>query len=89
MMLLFAYILFINLIAFYVMRKDKKAAIKHRQRVPEKKLFLIAAIGGSLGSIIGMIYYHHKNRKMKFLFGFSMLFVIHTVLLIKVLPFIR
>lgn len=89
MMILFSYILTINLISFYIMGKDKKAAIKHKQRISENNLFLFAILGGSLGSILGMIYYHHKNRKLKFLFGFSILFVIHTVLLIKVLPFIR
>lgn len=75
------YLFLINFIAFCVMGWDKKAAIRHRQRVPEKSLFLLAILGGSLGSTIAMIFFHHKNRKPKFLFGFPVLLVFQIVLL--------
>ncbi len=42
-------------------------------------------IGGSLGSILAMIAFHHKNRKPKFLIGFPVIFVLQVVLLYQLL----
>ena len=86
MKFLIGYLILINLLSFFIMRKDKLAAIAHKQRIPENTLFLLAILGGSLGSIFAMIYYHHKSRKYKFLIGFPIIFVLHIYLLIKVLP---
>ncbi len=80
---LIIYLIAINLISFYLMAKDKKAAIRHQWRIPEKLLFFVTFIGGSLGGLIAMIHYHHKNRKWYFLFGYSIIFVIHSILFIK------
>ena len=80
---LIIHLIAVNLISFYLMSKDKKAAIRHQWRVPEKLLFFVTFIGGSLGGLVGMIHYHHKNRKWYFLFGYSIIFVIHILLFIK------
>lgn len=85
MKLLWIYLLIINIIAFLVMGWDKRAAIKHNQRIPEKTLFLLALVGGSLGSIVAMIFYHHKNRKPKFLIGFPVIFVLQVVIISQLL----
>ena len=49
------YCLLMNIAAFFVMGWDKRCAIQHKQRIPEKTLFILAIIGGSLGSILAMI----------------------------------
>ncbi|WP_276936762.1 DUF1294 domain-containing protein [Dielma fastidiosa] len=79
------YCLLINIAAFFAMGWDKRCAIQHKQRIPEKTLFILAIIGGSLGSILAMIVFHHKNRKPKFLIGFPVIFVLQVVLLYKLL----
>ena len=60
------YLLMMNLVGFAVMGIDKKRAVKRLWRIPESTLFIIALIGGSLGSIIGMYFFHHKTRHWYF-----------------------
>lgn len=85
MNIMWIYLLIINIISYLVMGWDKRAAIKHNQRIPEKTLLILALIGGSLGSIAAMIILHHKNRKPKFLFGFPIIFVLQIVIIIQLL----
>ena len=56
------YLVMMNLIGFAVMGIDKKRAVKKLWSIPESTLFIIALIGGSIGSIIGMRVFHHKTR---------------------------
>ena len=53
------YLVIMNLIGFAVMGIDKRRAVKRLWRIPESTLFIVALIGGSLGSIIGMYFFHH------------------------------
>ena len=60
------YLGIINLIAFITYGVDKKKAERHRFRIPEATLILLAAVGGGLGALLGMLFFHHKTRKPKF-----------------------
>ena len=60
------YLLLINATAFLIMCVDKLLAKKQTRRVPERTLLLFAALGGSFGSLLGMMIAHHKTRKPKF-----------------------
>lgn len=64
-----AYLLAVNLIGLFCMYRDKRKARKRQWRIPESTLFLIALIGGSIGSIIGMYLFHHKTRHWYFVYG--------------------
>ena len=48
------YLILINITGFAVMGIDKWKARKQAWRIPEKTLFLISILGGSIGSIAGM-----------------------------------
>ena len=48
---------------------DKLRARKRAFRIPESTLFVIALMGGSLGTTIGMHLFHHKTRHWYFLYG--------------------
>lgn len=37
--------------------------------MPEKTLFLLAILGGSVGAILGMRVWHHKTRHWYFKYG--------------------
>lgn len=63
------YLLTMNIIGFFLMGYDKWKAKKQAFRIPEATLFIVAIIGGSLGSIIGMHLFHHKTRHWYFLYG--------------------
>ena len=63
---LFYYLLSINIISFICMGLDKFRASRDRWRIPERTLFLLAAAGGSIGSIAGMFLFRHKTKHLSF-----------------------
>ena len=61
----------INLVTFFVFGLDKlKAKYKEKhektRRIPEKTLFILAAIGGSVGALLGMRVWRHKTLHKSF-----------------------
>ena len=66
---LLLYLAAVNVVAFAVYGADKRRARKGKRRVPEKTLFLLAAIGGSLGAWAGMYAFRHKTRHWYFVWG--------------------
>lgn len=48
---------------------DKARARKKAWRIPEARLFFIALIGGSAGSIAGMYFFRHKTQHWYFVWG--------------------
>ena len=60
------YLLIINIITFIIYGIDKYKSIKHKYRISEATLIILAIIGGSLGAFFGMITFHHKTKKKKF-----------------------
>lgn len=66
----------VNLIAFIAYGIDKRRAKKHRWRIPEITLIMFAAIGGGIGSLVGMFFWHHKTKKLKFLFAVPALLIL-------------
>lgn len=77
---LVGYLALVNLIAFTVYGADKRRAKKDRRRVPEKTLFLLAIIGGSLGAFLGMRLFHHKTRHWYFVWGIPAIMVLQIAL---------
>ena len=55
-----------NAAGFLVMFIDKQKARRGRWRIPERTLLLLAALGGSVGSLLGMYLFHHKTKHQKF-----------------------
>jgi len=76
------YLLLINAASFLLMLSDKRRAKKKRWRIPEAILMGIAAIGGSLGSWIGMYLFRHKTKHPKFTVGIPLFLIVHIALLI-------
>ena len=58
-----------NLLGFVLMGIDKRLAVTRRRRIPEKRLFAAAALGGAAGAILGMLLFHHKTRHRSFQIG--------------------
>lgn len=71
-----SYLAIVNLAGLIVMGIDKLRAKKRAWRIPESTLFVIALIGGSLGTTIGMHLFRHKTRHWYFLFGMPAILVI-------------
>ena len=69
MKLLYSYLLIINAAGFLLMLVDKWKAKKNRWRIRESTLLLVAALGGSVGSLAGMYLFRHKTQHLKFTLG--------------------
>lgn len=80
--LIILYAVAVNVAAFIVMGVDKRKAVKRAFRIPESTLFVLAIIGGSLGSIIGMHFFHHKTRHWYFLYGMPVILAIQIMLVL-------
>lgn len=80
-----AYLLIINVIGFFSMYLDKRKARKKLWRIPEATLFLIAIIGGSIGSIIGMHLFRHKTRHWYFVYGMPVILVLQIAAVIALI----
>ena len=59
----------LSIMGYLSMYVDKKRAKKGVYRIPEKTLFIIAFLGGSIGSILGMYQFRHKTKHRSFLWG--------------------
>lgn len=66
---LITYTILINIIGLLVMGLDKLKARRRKKRIPERTLFLIALIFGSVGILVGMYLFHHKTKKRRFSIG--------------------
>ena len=67
------YLAVLNIIGYFSMWLDKRKAQKRKWRIPEKTLFFIAMIGGSIGSIAGMYHFRHKTKHKSFVIGMPMI----------------
>ncbi|MFC4639328.1 DUF1294 domain-containing protein [Deinococcus hohokamensis] len=52
-----------GLVAFGAMWRDKRRAVHHRPRTPERTLHRLEAWGGWLGSLLAQQVFRHKTRK--------------------------
>ncbi len=78
-MMIVIYLAGINLITFAVYGIDKMRAKKNRWRIPEKTLFLLAIVGGSVGAWLGMQYFRHKTKHMQFKIGIPLIFIVQII----------
>lgn len=77
------YLLAINLITFIIYGIDKYKSIKHKYRISESTLIILAILGGSLGAFFGMIIFHHKIKKKKFIILIPIILLLWVYILIN------
>ncbi len=83
--LLACWLVLINLITFFVFGFDKLQAKRKMKkdtirRVPEKTLFILSLLGGSVGAWIGMKVWHHKTLHKTFRFGIPFILAIQILI---------
>ena len=83
-----AYLVIINLIGVFIMWLDKYKAKKGAWRIKEKTLFLVALLGGCLGTTLGMYRFRHKTKHWYFKFGFPVILIAETALIVWVIFFL-
>ncbi|MBR3807381.1 MAG: DUF1294 domain-containing protein [Lachnospiraceae bacterium] len=82
---LIIYFVIMNIVGFAIMGIDKRKAIKRTFRIPEATLFIVALIGGSIGSILGMRVFRHKTRHWYFVIGMPAILILQIALLVFLL----
>lgn len=84
-LLMTIYLSITNIIGFALMGIDKRRAVKRAFRIPEATLFIVALIGGSIGSIIGMHLFHHKTRHWYFVYGMPAILIVQIIIVLVLL----
>lgn len=76
------YLLIINALGLVLMLTDKLLAKANRRRIRERTLFLVAVIGGSVGSILGMYLFRHKTLHLQFTLGMPLILALQVIAVI-------
>lgn len=64
----------INLVTFIYFGWDKmRSETAKARRIPEKILWLLTLIGGSVGALSGMHLFRHKTKKLSFQAGIAVI----------------
>ena len=87
--LILLYLLLINAAGFLLMLVDKFKAKKNLWRIPEKTLFLVAALGGSAGSLLGMYLVRHKTQHLIFTLGMPLILALQVVTAVWFIIFLQ
>ena len=85
LLILAIYLLIVNLAGFAAMGIDKNRARRKAWRIPESTLFLLAIIGGSIGSIAGMYTFHHKTLHPQFVLGITAILILQIAEVLYIL----
>lgn len=85
MKLVYAYLVIINAVGFLIMLADKRKAKKNLWRIPERTLIGVAALGGSLGALLGMHTFRHKTKHLKFTLGIPAILAVQILLAVFIL----
>ena len=76
---LLLYLLLINALGLILMRIDKKKAQLGRWRIRESTLLTVAALGGSIGTMLGMNLFRHKTKHLRFSLGVPVILVLQIM----------
>jgi uncharacterized membrane protein YsdA (DUF1294 family) len=76
-------LLVINVAGLVVMYVDKRMARLAVSRIPERWILSICLLGGTLGVILGMFVFHHKNKKRNFQLGVLTVVAFHVTILVS------
>ena len=70
------YLAAINVVTFLVYGLDKWKAKQGAWRIKESTLLLLAAVGGSVGALLGMQVFRHKTKHLQFTVGVPLILLV-------------
>ncbi len=82
------FLILMNIAGFAAMGIDKRRAVMKRWRMKEKHLFLVALLGGSAGSILGMHHFRHKTKHSSFVYGMPLILILQVMVIIYLIRLI-
>lgn len=83
----FVYPIIINLAAAAVTVLDKHRAKHHLWRIPESRLLLLSALGGSPAMLLTMLLIRHKTKHAKFMVGIPAIMAVQGAAVFIILRF--
>jgi uncharacterized membrane protein YsdA (DUF1294 family) len=81
---LWIYILIINLVSLAFFGLDKFLAVHQKSRIPNLVLLGLCFLGGSIGGLLGMQFFHHKTQKNYYTFGVPMMLFMQVLILVYI-----
>ena len=75
------YLVIINIVTFVVYGVDKWKAKRGNWRISEATLLMLAAIGGTIGALLGMKVWQHKTMHLKFKYGLPLILLAQIALI--------
>ena len=87
MEILLIYLVVVNIFAVVITVYDKFSAIKGKNRVSERTLMTIAAIGGAPMMYLTMLIIRHKTRKPLFMIGIPVILILELLVIYLVLHY--
>jgi len=75
------YLVAINVVTIIIYAMDKVKAKRGGWRVPESTLLLLAVVGGSIGAVLAMEWFHHKTLHAKFRYGIPAIIMIQVAII--------
>ncbi|HRV73152.1 MAG TPA: DUF1294 domain-containing protein [Eubacteriales bacterium] len=79
---LYIYLFIANVFSFIIFGVDKRAMTRWAPRVSDQILFALAAVGGSIGALLGMAFFGNKNGEQQFTIGIPAVLVIQVAAVI-------
>lgn len=80
LIVIFAYLLCVNVVTFFLYGIDKLKAKRSKWRIPEATLLWFAVAGGSVGALLGIRVWHHKTLHKKFRYGVPAILILQLAL---------
>ncbi len=77
------YLLAINVITFFYFGLDKLQAQLSKRRTPEKLLWFLAILGGTVGALASMHFFRHKTQKVSFQLVLVLIMIVQMALLLS------
>jgi uncharacterized membrane protein YsdA (DUF1294 family) len=86
--ILLLYLGVLSFTGFCMMGIDKRRAVRQAWRIPERNLFLVAFLGGGIGSFLGMYVFHHKTKHIKFVLLMPLAAALYSIFVLKLMNII-
>lgn len=75
----------INFLSFFLMKIDKKKALKNQRRISEQSFFLISMLGGFFGILVSGKLFRHKTQKKSFQIKIFIAMILYIILVYGIL----
>lgn len=81
MVVLKIYFILLTIFTFLCFGYDKGLARKNKWRIPERNLFILLLLGGTIGALLGMHAFRHKTNKTSFILMVYAILIVQLALL--------